>query len=140
MGCFSKKASLVCHYGHADPGKNLKLYKTVVTELASKFKKRCEDNPKSERWVARPFPSLSPLLTARFLSTSPPSLCQLAPCLPAPSRYPSHSVSLLVAVTSLPPSPTPLPYSLSYSQDWWVYNQHVWLGGWSRLPSLATCC
>lgn len=47
-GEFSKRASLVYHYGHSSPGANLKLYNTVVTELASMFKERCAANPQSE--------------------------------------------------------------------------------------------
>ncbi len=47
-GEFSKKGSLVFHYGHASPNGNLKLYKTVVTAMANMFKERCKVNSKSE--------------------------------------------------------------------------------------------
>ena len=47
-GNFSKMASLVYHYGYADPGKNLKLYNTVVAALAKMFRERCKLHPKSE--------------------------------------------------------------------------------------------
>ena len=52
-GHFSKMASLVYHYGFADPGKNLKLYNTVVTALANMFRERCKRNPKCECVVVR---------------------------------------------------------------------------------------
>ncbi len=47
-GEFSKKACLVYHYGHSSPGPNLKLYKTIVSELASMFKERCQANSQSK--------------------------------------------------------------------------------------------
>lgn len=46
--CFSKKASLVYHYGSTNPGSNLKLYNSVVTSLAKMFQQRCKADPKSE--------------------------------------------------------------------------------------------
>ncbi len=49
-GYFSKAASLMYHYGYADPGKNLKLYNTVVTALAGMFRERCKRNPKCKYW------------------------------------------------------------------------------------------
>lgn len=47
-GEFSKKASLVYHYGYSSPATNLKLYKTAVTAMAKMFKERCQASPKSE--------------------------------------------------------------------------------------------
>ena len=47
-GEFNKRASLIYHYGHSSPGPNIKLYNTVVSQLASMFKERCKVNPKSE--------------------------------------------------------------------------------------------
>lgn len=46
--CFSKKASLVYHYGYTNPAANLKLYKATVTAMAHMFNERCKVNPKSE--------------------------------------------------------------------------------------------
>ena len=47
-GEFTKRASLVFHYGHNSPGPNIKLYNTVVTAMADMFKKRCESIPKGK--------------------------------------------------------------------------------------------
>lgn len=47
-GEFSKKASLVYHFGHTSPGPNLKLYNTVVSAICQKFNDRCNVNPDSK--------------------------------------------------------------------------------------------
>ena len=47
-GEFSKQASLVYHFGHTSPSPNIKLYNTIVTAMAEKFRERCKVNPKSE--------------------------------------------------------------------------------------------
>lgn len=47
-GEFSKQASLVYHFGHTSPSPNIKLYNTIVTAIADKFKERCNVNPKTK--------------------------------------------------------------------------------------------
>ena len=47
-GEFSKQASLVYHFGHSSPSPNIKLYNSIVTAMADKFRERCAVNAKSE--------------------------------------------------------------------------------------------
>lgn len=45
---FAKVGSLVYHYGHNNPGPNLKLYETLVMKTANMYMERCKSNLKSK--------------------------------------------------------------------------------------------
>ena len=52
---FSKAASLVFHYGHNNPGANLKLYHTLVSKAAEMVSERNKVNHKSKSIYTIPF-------------------------------------------------------------------------------------